>query len=123
MGSLAPALPLPGGAAAVGMPFPGGAPGAGGGSVGGGPGPPAAGSTWWTRLFQLSECVSLTGVLKGRFDVFGGGWFAAAVVGGVGGPVASGGVLPGDCDLDVDAEQPGEHWGGKFGGEAKPKLG
>ena len=78
-----------------------------------------AGPTWWTRLFQLSECVSLTGVLKGRFDVFGGGWFAAAVVGGVGGPVASGGVLPGDCDLDVDAEQPGEHWGGKFGGEAK----
>src|SRR5262244_1746426 len=77
----------------------------------------AAGATWWTRLFQLSECVSLS---RGcRLGVFGGGWFAAAVVGGVGGPVAGGGVLPGDGDLDVDAEQPGERWGGKFGGEAK----
>src|SRR5262249_3520874 len=35
------------------------------------------------------------------------------------GPVAGGGVLPFDSDLDVDAEQPGEHGGGKFGGEAE----
>src|SRR5215813_12147723 len=99
--------------------LPGGSGKVGGDDVGGMSVEAAAGTTWWTRLFQLSECVSLTGVLKGRFDVFGGGWFAAAVVGGVGGPVAGGGVLPGDCDLDVDAGQPGEHWGGKFGGEAK----
>src|SRR6266516_923052 len=77
-----------------------------------------AGPTWWTRLFQLSECVSLTCVPKCRFGVVGGGWFAAAVVGGVGGPVAGGGVLPLDSDLDVGAEQPGEDGGGKFGGEA-----
>ena len=75
-----------------------------------------AGPTWWTRLFQLFECVSLTP--KCRFGVFGG-WFAVAVVGGVGGPVAGGGVLPRDGDLDVDAEQPGEHGGGEFGGEAE----
>src|SRR5437763_635310 len=54
-----------------------------------------------------------------RFGVLGGGWFAAAVVGGVGGPVAGRGVLPRDGDLDVDAEQPGEDGGGKFGGEAE----
>jgi len=71
-----------------------------------------AGSTWWTRLLQLSECVWLTGVPKCRFGVFGGGWFAAAVVGGVGGSVAGGGVLPFDSDFDVDAEQPGEQGGG-----------
>jgi hypothetical protein len=28
-------------------------------------------------------------------------------------------VLPFDGNLDVDAEQPGEHGGGKFGGEAE----
>src|SRR5215472_2717476 len=84
-------------------------------SWGGGRG--SCGPTWWTRLFQLSECVWLSP--RCRLGVFGGGWFAAAVVGGVGGPVAGGGVLPGDGDLDVDAEQPGEDGGGKFGGEAE----
>ena len=54
-----------------------------------------AGPLWWTRLFQLSECL-LLGCCGGWFDVLGGGSFAAAVVGGVGGPVAGGGVLPGD---------------------------
>src|SRR5262249_58136352 len=75
-----------------------------------------AGSTWWTRLFQLSECVSLTGVLKGRFDVFGGGWFAAAVVGGGGGPVARGGGVAGGRDPDVGAGAPGERLGGEIRG-------
>lgn len=88
-------------------------------TIGGVPVQAASGSTWWTRLFQLSECVSLTRVPKCRFGVFGGDWFAAAVVGGVGGPVAGAGVLPFDGDLDVDAEQPGEDGGGKFGGEAE----
>ena len=78
-----------------------------------------AGSTWWIRLFKLSECVSLIRVPKCRFGVFARGWFAAAVAGGAGGPVAGGGVLPGDCDLDVDAEQPGEDGGGKFDGEVE----
>ena len=65
--------------------LPGGTGDAGGDDVGGVPVEAAAGPTWWTRLFQLSECVSL--ILKCRFGV-GGGWFAAAVVGGVDGPVA-----------------------------------
>src|SRR5215467_4114240 len=99
------------------MPLPGGARDVGGDYVGGVAVEVGAGSTWWTRLFQLSECVSLSP--RCRLGVFGGGRFAAAVVGGVGGPVAGGGVLSGDGDLDVDAEQPGEHGGGKFGGEAE----
>ena len=74
-----------------------------------------AGSTWWTRLFQLSECL-LVARPGDRVGVLSGGWFAAAVVGGVGGPVARGGVLPGDCDFDVDAEHLSEDGGGEFGG-------
>jgi hypothetical protein len=42
---------------------------------------------------------------------------AAADVGGVGHPVASGGMLPGDSDVDVDAEHAGEQRGWQFGGE------
>jgi hypothetical protein len=37
---------------------------------------------------------------------------SATVIGGVCGPVTSGGVLPGDGDLYVDAEQSGEQGGG-----------
>jgi hypothetical protein len=40
-------------------------------------------------------------------------------VGGVGCPVACGGVLPLDGNFDVDAEQSGEDGGGQFGGEAE----
>src|SRR2546430_14330019 len=36
----------------------------------------------------------------------------AADVGGVGGPVCAGGLLPCDGDFDVDAEHPGEDRGG-----------
>ena len=79
------------------------------------------GPTWWTRLFQLCACVSL--ILRCRFGVFGGGWFASAVAGGVGGSVAGRGMLPFDSDFDVNAGQPGEHGGGKFGGEAEQRGG
>src|SRR5512135_3716046 len=44
-------------------------------------------------------------------------FLAAADVGGIGHPVAGGGVLPGDGDVDVDAEQAGEQGGGEFGSE------
>ena len=40
-----------------------------------------------------------------------------ADLGGVGGPVAGGGALPGGSDADVDAEQAGEYGGGQVGGE------
>ena len=40
----------------------------------------------------------------------------AADLGGVGGPVPSGGALPGDGDGDVDAEQAGQDGGGQVGG-------
>ena len=43
-----------------------------------------------------------------RFAGFAGGLFAAAVVGGVVGPVSAAGPPPGDGDADVDAEQSGE---------------
>src|SRR5260370_25360275 len=42
---------------------------------------------------------------------------AAADVGGVAGPVPGRDVLPGDGDLDVDAEQACQDGGGEFGGE------
>ena len=46
---------------------------------------------------------------------------ATAVVGCVGRPVSGGGALPGDCDADVDVEQPREQGGGEFGGEAEQR--
>ncbi len=42
---------------------------------------------------------------------------SAADFGGVVGPVAAAGALPGDGDADVDAEHAGEQGGGEFGGE------
>src|SRR5262249_5985625 len=42
---------------------------------------------------------------------------SAADVGGVGCPVAVGGVLPGDGDVDVDAEHAGQDGSRDFGGE------
>ena len=48
---------------------------------------------------------------------------AVADVGGVGHPVSGAGVLPGDRDLDVDAEQAGEDRGGQFGGELEQRGG
>ena len=47
----------------------------------------------------------------------------AADVGGVGHPVSGGGVLPGDGDVDVDAEHPGEDGCGEFGGELEERGG
>src|SRR5712691_5999631 len=45
------------------------------------------------------------------------GEIAAADVGGIAHPVAGGGALPGDGDVDVDAGHAGEDGGGEFGGE------
>src|SRR6266568_952129 len=50
-------------------------------------------------------------------SAIGSVFLAAADVGGVGHPVAGGGALPGDGDVDVDAEHAGEDGGGEFGGE------
>src|SRR6266702_3802997 len=50
-------------------------------------------------------------------SAIGSVFLAAADVGGVGHPVACGGALPGDGDVDVDAEHAGEDGGGEFGGE------
>ena len=51
-------------------------------------------------------------------------WSAAAAdVGGVGGPVAGGGALPGDGDGDVDAEHAGQDGGGQVGGELEQRGG
>src|SRR6266702_6262830 len=50
-------------------------------------------------------------------SAIGSVFLAAADVGGVGHPVAGGGALPGDGDVDVDAEYAGEQGGGEFGGE------
>jgi hypothetical protein len=47
----------------------------------------------------------------------------AADVGGVDYPVAIGGVLPGDGDVDVDAEHAGEDGGGDLGGELEQGCG
>ena len=46
-------------------------------------------------------------------------FLAAADVGGVAHPVAGGGALPGDGDVDVDAGHAGQDGGGEFGGELK----
>jgi hypothetical protein len=40
-------------------------------------------------------------------------------VGGVGGPVAAGYLLPGHRDADVDAEYAGQDRGGQFGGQVQ----
>ena len=48
---------------------------------------------------------------------------AAADLGGVGGPVAGGGPLPGDRDADVDAEQTGEDGCGQVRGELEQRSG
>jgi hypothetical protein len=44
-----------------------------------------------------------------------------AYLGGVGGPVAGGGALPGDRDADVDSEQAGQDGGGQVGGELEQR--
>src|SRR5260370_40789285 len=58
-------------------------------------------------------------------SVIGSVFLAAADVGGVGHPVAWGGVLSGDGDGDgdVDAEHAGEQRGGQFGGELEQRGG
>jgi len=75
---------------------------------------------WRSGILQLSECLS------GRYAVSAvvglvRAVLATAVVGGVGRPVSGGGALPGDCDADVDAEQPREQGGGEFGGETEQR--
>ena len=45
----------------------------------------------------------------------------AADLGGVAGPVLGGGVLPGDGDFDVDAEQAAQDGGGQLGGELEQR--
>src|SRR6476660_8361082 len=62
---------------------------------------------WWSQIFELSEWLSLTGLGDGREVRLGR--CAAAVVGGVAGPVSAAGSLPCDGDADVDAEESGEH--------------
>ena len=56
-------------------------------------------------------------------SAIGSVFLAAADVGGVAGPVAGGGALPGDGDVDVDAEHAGEDGGGEFGGELEQRGG
>jgi len=46
---------------------------------------------------------------------------AAAVVGGVVGPVPGAGVLPGDGDVDVDPEHSGQEGCGELGGELEER--
>ncbi|MFC9975589.1 hypothetical protein ACFVH6_32330 [Spirillospora sp. NPDC127200] len=46
-----------------------------------------------------------------------------AEVSGLGHPVSGGGALPGDRDVDVDAEHAGQQAGGKFGGELEQRDG
>jgi hypothetical protein len=46
---------------------------------------------------------------------------AAADVGGIGGPVACGGMLPGNGDFDVDAEHAGQGGGREFSGELEQR--
>ncbi len=69
---------------------------------------------WRSRILQLSECLSLASP-GDWFGGLGGGLIAAAVVGGVGGPVSAAGALPSDGDADVDAEHAREHGGGQLG--------
>src|ERR1035437_9979948 len=71
---------------------------------------------WRSRILQLSECLSVASRDFG-FDGLCGGSLAAAVGGGVSGPVAAAGALPGDGDGDVNSEHSGEQGCGKFGGE------
>lgn len=54
----------------------------------------------------------LPSVVGGRSGLRAG---ALTNVGGIGGPVAAGRLLPLDGDLDVDAEHPGEDRGGELG--------
>src|SRR6266699_3363032 len=56
-------------------------------------------------------------------SAIGSVFLAAADVGGVGHPVAGGGALPSDGDVDVDAEHAGEQGGGEFGGELEQRGG
>src|SRR6266567_299589 len=56
-------------------------------------------------------------------DAGTGGAGSPADVGGVTHPVAGGGALPGDGDVDVDAEHAGEQGGGEFGGELEQRGG
>src|ERR1019366_106479 len=49
---------------------------------------------WRSRILQLSECLSVASRDFG-FDGLSGGSLAAAVGGGVSGPVAAAGALPG----------------------------
>jgi hypothetical protein len=74
------------------------------------------GMYWRSRILQLSECLSVASRDFG-FDGLGGGSLAAAVGGGISGPVAAAGALPGDGDGDVSSEHSGEQGCGKFGGE------
>ena len=75
---------------------------------------------WWSQVFELSECLSFPGLSEGREVRLGR--CAAAVVGGVVGPVSAAGSLPGHGDTDVDAEESGEHGGGQFGGQAEQRC-
>ena len=65
---------------------------------------------WRRQILQLSECLSLAVC-------------SAADFGGVVGPVACGGALPGHGDGDVDAEHAGEDGGGQVGGELEQRGG
>lgn len=58
----------------------------------------------------------LLSVVGGRSGLLAG---ALTSIGGIGGPVAAGRVLPLDGDLDVNAEHPGEDRGGDLGGEGE----
>ena len=76
---------------------------------------------WWSQVLELFECLSFPGLSEGR-EVRPPGRCAAAVVGGVVGPVTAAGSLPGHGDTDVDAEESGEHGGGQFGGQAEKRC-
>ena len=76
---------------------------------------------WWSQVLELFECLSFQGLSEGR-EVRPPGRCAAAVVGGVVGPVTAAGSLPGHGDTDVDAEESGEHGGGQFGGQAEQRC-
>src|SRR6478736_3522993 len=76
---------------------------------------------WWSQVLELFECLSFPGLSEGR-EVRPPGRCAAAVVGGVVGPVTAAGSLPGHGDTDVDAEESGEHGGGQFGGQAEQRC-
>ena len=65
---------------------------------------------WRRQILQLSECLSLAVC-------------SAANFGGVVGPVACGGALPGHGDGDVNAEHAGEDGGGQVGSEMEQRGG